>query len=526
MNASGSRLTLSLLIGAAALTLASCVDEQVIYRDRPVFLEPDPMALDFVGYANPAREDNLTVCGQCHVGQQSEWQNTAHASAFATLEAMGQTGEVCAACHSVNSLGNIAGPDGGAMGGFVAVNDARYHDVQCESCHGPGLPHVRNPSTDGLQPQAPITVGTDLSFGCGQCHTGFHQPFVEEWAASPHGNVTASAALRQDDAGGCWACHSGEGALHKFGVRANYVERDALLQNQPGPGHSGYAHITCAVCHDPHSDEFEGQLRFPSTTANIETHICAQCHNRATVPGTGARGLNIHAPEAPLLDGELHTVGWVPPGTVHDVDRIRGSHGGAANPRLCSTCHVVPYDIVDDATGLTFRSVGHSFQAIPCVDANGIPTGQENCPLSPAARDWRGCFDCHTDAVTSASITQSALADNLSRVRELYGMLRQIDPNLAGPGGPIDPTNPEFTVAEGAYFNLQLAHHGTPLHQNNFNISRADSLAALAPSTIHNPFLIRALLVWSIEAVRNQYGVSPSPSFDPALMEIQDIPLR
>jgi predicted CXXCH cytochrome family protein len=521
MNASGRRLSFSLLIVAAALTLASCVDEQVIYRDRPIFLEPDPTALDFVGYANPAREGNLTVCGQCHVGQQSGWQHTAHASAFATLEAIGQTGEVCAACHSVNTLGNVAGGDGGAMGGFMAVTDARYHDVQCESCHGPGLPHVRNPSIHASQPQAPITVGTDLTFGCGQCHTGFHQPFVEEWAASPHGNVTPSAALRQDDAGGCWACHSGEGALRKFGVRANYLEKEALVDRN-----ETFAHITCAVCHDPHSNEFAGQLRFPSNTANIETHICAQCHNRATVPGVGPRGLSIHAPEAPLLEGELHTVGWLPPGTIEDVERIRGSHGSAANPRLCSTCHVVPFDIVDDATGLAFRSVGHGFRAIPCVDASGIPTGQEDCPLTVAARDWRGCFDCHGDAGTAAGITQSALALHLSLVRELYRMLRQIDPNLAGPGGPIDPTNPQFTVAEGAYFNLQLAHHGTPLHQTNFNVSRADSLAALAPSTIHNPFLIRALLTLSIDAVRAEYGVSLSPSFDPALLQLKDIPLR
>jgi predicted CXXCH cytochrome family protein len=512
MNATGSRLSLSLIVLAAALSMASCVDERVIFRDRPVFLEPAAAALDFLGYANPDREDNLTVCGQCHVGEQSTWQTTAHASAWAGLQASSNVQPFCEACHSVTSLGNVAGPEGDAVGGYVATNDARYHDVQCESCHGPGLPHVRNPSIDEAQPRAPITVGTDLAFGCGQCHTGFHQPFVEEWAASPHGTVTEFAAVRQDDQGGCWACHSGEGALLKFGVRADYLEKEALVDRN-----EGFANITCAVCHDPHSNEFEGQLRFPSHTANIETHICAQCHNRAAVPGTGPRGLSIHAPEAPLLAGELHTVGWVPPGTEHDVDRIRGTHGSAANPRLCSTCHVVPFDIVDDATGLEFRSVGHGFRAIPCIDANGVPTGEENCPLTETARDWRGCTNgCHGDAGAAVSVTVSAAGENLRLIRDLYRMLREIDPNLAGPGGPIDPTNPQFTVAEGAYFNLQLAHHGTPLHQENFNISRADSLAAVAPSAVHNPFLTRALLTWSIEAVRDEYGVSPSPAFDAA----------
>jgi predicted CXXCH cytochrome family protein len=520
MRTTGDRAVLSLLVLVAAVSLTSCIDERVVFRERPIYLEPDPAALDFIGYANPAREDKLTVCGQCHVGQQSQWERTAHASAWDRLQQSPNVQAFCEACHSVNTLGNVAGEPGQAAGGWVAVNDARYHDVQCESCHGPGLPHVINPSIEAAQPLAPITVGgPDMRFGCAQCHSGFHQPFVEEWAMSPHGNVTASAATRGDDAGGCWACHSGEGALHKFGVRANYVEKEELAANA-----NMFAQITCSVCHDPHSREFESQLRFPSNTANIETHICAQCHNRATVPGVGPRGLAVHAPEAPLLDGVLHTVGWVPPGTVHDVDQIRGSHGSQANPRLCSTCHVVPFQTTDPASGATFVSSGHGFRAIPCIE-NGLPTGETDCPLTPTARDWRGCFDCHGDAITAAAITSSTLDLNLSLVRQLYSMLRQIDPNLAGPGGPIDPTNPQFTVAEGAYFNLQLAHHGTPLHQDNFNVPRSDSLAALAPSTVHNPFLIRSLLVWSIEAVQNEYGVSPDPGFDAAAL-LQDIPIR
>lgn len=510
MSATWSRFSLSVVVAAVAVSMASCVDERVVFRDRPVYQEPAEAALDFVGYANPATEDRLTVCGQCHVGQQSQWERTGHAFAWASLQASPAAQEFCEACHTVNTLGNPAGESGDAAGGWVAVNDARYHDVQCESCHGPGLPHVINPSIEDAQPLAPVTVGTDLTFGCGECHSGFHHPFVDEWAVSAHGNVTATAAVRRDDEGGCWACHSGEGALRKFGVRANYLEREELIEQG-----SGFAHITCAVCHDPHSNEFDGQLRFPSNTANVETHICAQCHNRATVPGSGPRGLSIHAPEAPLLEGELHTVGWVPPGAEHDEDRIRGSHGGQANPRLCSTCHVVPYETHDPDSGETFFSVGHTFEAIPCVDEAGVPTRADDCPLTAAARDWRGCTNgCHSSDIEAASVTNSAATLNLNLVRQLYGMLRQIDPNLAGPGGPIDPTNPQFTVAEGAYFNLQLAHHGTPLHQDGFNVPRADSLRALAPTTVHNPFLIRSLLIWSIEAVQGEYGVSADPGFD------------
>jgi hypothetical protein len=517
-----SRVVLSLLVVTAALSMTSCVDEQIVFRDRPIFLEPDPTALEFLGYANPERNDKLTVCGQCHVGQQTTWQATGHAFAWAGLQQSDHAQAFCEACHTVNSLGNVAGPDGQAVGGWVAVNDARYHDVQCESCHGPGLPHVRNPSAEAAHPQAPITVASgDMTFGCAQCHSGFHHPFVDEWSESAHGNVTSYAATRRDNAGGCWSCHSGEGALQKFGVRSNYLEKAALVDRN-----EGFAHITCAVCHDPHSNEYEGQLRFPSNTGNIDTHICAQCHNRATVPGVGPRGLSVHSPEAPLLDGVLHTVGWIPPGMEHDVDQIRGSHAGEGNPSLCTTCHMVPFETFDPQANRTFFATGHSFDAIPCVDANGIPTGGTNCPLTVTARDWRGCTNgCHGSETAAVSVTNSALTLNLSLVRDLYNMLRQIDPNLSGPGGPIDPTTAQFTVAEGAYFNLQLTHHGTPLHQDGFNVTRADSLAALAPSTVHNPFLIRSLLVWSIEAVRSEYGVSPSASFDPVSL-LEGIPFE
>jgi hypothetical protein len=363
-----SRVVLSLLVVTAALSMTSCVDEQIVFRDRPIFLEPDPTALEFLGYANPERNDKLTVCGQCHVGQQTTWQATGHAFAWAGLQQSDHAQAFCEACHTVNSLGNVAGPDGQAVGGWVAVNDARYHDVQCESCHGPGLPHVRNPSAEAAHPQAPITVASgDMTFGCAQCHSGFHHPFVDEWSESAHGNVTSYAATRRDNAGGCWSCHSGEGALQKFGVRSNYLEKAALVDRN-----EGFAHITCAVCHDPHSNEYEGQLRFPSNTGNIDTHICAQCHNRATVPGVGPRGLSVHSPEAPLLDGVLHTVGWIPPGMEHDVDQIRGSHAGEGNPSLCTTCHMVPFETFDPQANRTFFATGHSFDAIPCVDANGM----------------------------------------------------------------------------------------------------------------------------------------------------------
>ncbi|HUG40519.1 MAG TPA: cytochrome c3 family protein [Longimicrobiales bacterium] len=490
------RAVLSLLaVAAGAMALTSCIDERTVYLPRPIFEEPVAAALDFVGYTDA--EDKLTVCGNCHVGMQAEWEGTAHAFAWDGLQSSGHAQAFCEGCHTVNSLGNVMVEEtpGQAMGGYAAVPEERYHDVQCESCHGPGLPHIRNPDALDTRPLAPIEVGSDLSFGCGECHAGSHHPFVEEWEASPHGNMQAYPASRGASAGGCFFCHSGEGALQMFGVKADYLEKEALLASD-----AEFAHITCAVCHDPHSNENEGQLRLPVNTAAIENHLCAQCHDRRTVPGAGAHGLQPHAPEAALLVGDA---GWFPPGSEINQGEILGTHGSANNAKLCATCHVVAYSAVDELTQATVFSTGHGFRAIPCIEG-GLPTGAEDCALTVDARSFEGCIGsgCHADASIARGILNSALISILDRAQTLERLLNAVDPNGAEPGGEIDGTNPIFTVAEGAYFNLHLAHHGTEL---TATMTRADSLLAFAPSTTHNPFLIESLLITSAQAVRAAY---------------------
>lgn len=501
MRALRHRAILSVLVVAAGATaLTSCIDERTVYEPRPIFEEPVAAALDFVGYTDA--EDKLTVCGNCHIGQQSEWEETAHAMAWEGLQGSGHAQAFCEGCHTVNSLGNTIeeAEFGVAEGGYAAVEEERYHDVQCESCHGPGLPHIRNPDNEANKPMAPISVGSDLTFGCGECHSGAHNPFVEEWEDSPHGNMRAYPAGRNETAGGCYFCHSGEGALLKWGVKADYLEKEALLASN-----AEFAHITCAVCHDPHANDNEGQLRFPVATASVENHLCAQCHNRNDVPNPAStHGLEPHSPESDLLVGGIGSVGWMPPGASIDEDVIRGTHGSENNPRLCATCHVVAYSAVDTLTQEEVFSVGHGFRAIPCIEG-GVPTGNEDCGLTVEARKFDGCLGsgCHADATSARSILNSALVSILDRAQELEELLAQVDPNGSAAGGEIDATNPTFTVAEGAYFNLHLAHHGTDLAPT---MTRADSLLAFAPSTTHNPFLIETLLIASIQAVEAEYA--------------------
>jgi len=455
-----------LLIGAFLL-LSGCVDQET------VFPPPDPPTSSegFLGYVNSQIDASQTICGQCHASKQAAWSTTIHADAWEGLQSSGGAQEFCEGCHTVNQLGNTTTEDGG----WLTTGDPRYQDVQCESCHGPGETHVNNPQRSNV-PLAPLSVGVDLELGCGECHQGTHHPFVEQWAESPHSHVVGFAAANEE----CVACHRGQGTLIAWGENANYIEK---FDEEPLP-------VVCGVCHDPHGETaFEGQLRFPVNTTSSELHLCSRCHDRRPIPiGETARGP--HAPETALLQGEA---GWFPPGLELEPGEIQATHGSASNDRWCATCHVVFYEIDDEATGdFVFNSVGHDFNPVPCVNEEGIPLPFPNeCDLSAEARSYVGCVDsgCHQteEAAASALTRKSASIQRL--VDELQALLDEL------PEGEVS-RDPPFTVADGADFNIQLALHGN----DEFGTD------TVLGSTTHNPFLMEALLIASLEAVEEEYA--------------------
>lgn len=492
LRALGRGLT-SLILGAVfASILVSCTDEEVVFQDRELFTSPDPAANGFLGYFDT--DEKLTTCGNCHVGKEADWEETNHAQAWAILQNTGSSQAFCESCHTVNELGNPATE----TSGHNEVPTDRYHDVQCESCHGPGLNHVENP--DASQPLANIAVGVDLTFGCGECHQGNHHPFVNQWAESKHAapwgeffpgglEQGAAAAARPE----CQSCHTGEGALATWGVEASFLEAGT---DDPVPH-------TCAVCHDPHGSENTAMLRFPISTPRAEEHLCARCHNRRTTPDPqSAQGLAPHAPETGLLQGD---VGWFPPDARIEPGEIIATHGSEANEGLCATCHVASSEVTDQETGeFVFSATGHTFQAIPCLDEEGVPTAGD-CALSVQARSFEGCTaaGCHGSPQAAFSALNAASSRIMDLALELRALLEQVDPNLEEPGGLIDPRDPTFTVAEGAFFNLAVAEF--PLRE------RADPRLVFAGSSAHNPFMTEALLVASIRAVEREFGVSASP---------------
>ncbi len=450
-----------LLAGTLVTVLSACVDESVVYDNRPIFNEPDPAALGFAGYAD--RDAQRLVCGNCHVGREVEWKDTDHSHAWATLQNSGHAQEFCEGCHTVNQLGNTLDEPAG----YLATGDTRYEDVQCESCHGPGLNHLQIP--DLAKPQAPLSVGSDLDLGCGQCHQGTHHPFIEEWQQSGHAKVGFAA-----DREGCTSCHSGEGALAAWGVKTSFLEEPNV-----GIGKDHLA-ITCGICHDPHGSDNTAELRFPVDVPDENVNLCSQCHDQRGTPDPGStRGP--HAPETAVL---LGYGGWWPPNLEFPGDAIVATHGSEANPRFCASCHVFPFTVTDEVTGdFVFQATGHLFDPIPCLNEEGIPVGGGDCEEEQKTYQSCAVSGCHTTEDRARELKDRADTRIQGLADDLAALLEQV------PEDEFDPLDGRYTIAEGASFNVELAKE-------------------YPGSATHNPFLMEALLSSSIKAVEEEYDVS------------------
>jgi predicted CXXCH cytochrome family protein len=483
------RGVLSLLIFA----LGGCVDEKVVFRDGPNFTQPAANAASFLGYSDLAT--NKTVCGSCHVTQQGKWQSTAHAEAFKTLEASGSMQGVCQACHTVNNLGNATTD---TTAGWRSTKDTRYHDVQCESCHGPGLQHVTAPTRGQMLASIHADTGRAITNGCAECHAGTHHPFVEEWRKTRHAtsandhvyNATSGTPPTPPDVFGgprssCRGCHIGQFVLESWGVTTNFVEKGKGLAFGKDDG------VTCVVCHDPHGSGNPKQLRYPVDSRDPTNNLCTRCHDRGSAPNfSSSRPDEPHAPHGPLVFG---TAGWWPPGI--EFEETESSHGSDRNPKLCAGCHVQNYSVTDQATNkFQIQVVGHRFLPIPCVDANGAPVDSQ--PAYPAAcvnavaRSYKSCAasGCHSEA-TARSAIATAEADIAGLTGALDAMIAQVPASQKLPAAAG-----KVTVARGATFN--------------------SNLAKTVGAEAHNPFLVKALLRASIAAVAKEYNIQAPPGLN------------
>jgi predicted CXXCH cytochrome family protein len=472
------------LIAAAVLT--ACEDD-VVYQDRPPFNPPPTAAASFLGYYDASTKK--TTCGNCHTDLEAPWSATKHAQAYNTLNTNAGKQDSCFGCHTVNGRGNAAF---GTTAGWDGVKDAVYHDVQCESCHGAGLQHVEGVGQGNLvRPLAKI--GIDSSGNCADCHTGDHHPFDVEWGASRHANLNTSRASNPS----CVGCHEARGALARWGVDANFVEKANPTAYQPP--------ATCATCHDPHGSSNPSQLRYPISTADADQNLCMKCHNRRAEPEPPST-VTPHAPQGAML---LGYAGWRPPGFVYDTARIYGSHATTKNPKLCAGCHVVSFSVTDKLTGaFTFQATGHLFRPVPCLDAQGKPTADKTCAYTTAARTWQSCTQsgCHANADVAASAFNGVRSRMKNFTEQLWQDLNKDGTLQPAPtdGGllarvkqqrPSEWTTADITPAEGAEFDARLC--------GEFGGTNSDNSKG-----VHNPFLCDALLTSTITYIKTYYALA------------------
>jgi predicted CXXCH cytochrome family protein len=436
---------LAILVGVVA-GLGACTNEEVVYVNRP-FNPPVDQVNGFLGYFDVAAKQ--TSCGNCHAGTQAQWVTSAHANAWEDLQASGGAQSFCNGCHTVSQLGNgVTGP-----AGYTAVADESYHDVQCESCHGAGFDHASLPDASA-PPLAKLTVVNDSTSGtCGDCHSGSHHPFVEEWSQSLH------AQARHTDEEECVVCHEGRGALEAWGIEANYVEH----------GTTTNVAIACAVCHDPHGSSNPAQLRWPLETRDPALNLCMKCHLRRDVPLAmdSTRALSpggSNSPHAPQGSSLIGTAGYQNPSYLDPVlIEVAGaaSHGNVTkNPKLCAGCHVYPFRVLDTETQDSVDVTGHLFRPIPCYGPDGVPTDTiKNCAYTPTERSFKPCAmsGCHLGENEPAA----ALSVARGRIQSLTAQL-WVNSNTANSGidtldGGIIPTVLKNTWSQrGNLNNLSL----------------------------------------------------------------------
>jgi len=513
------------LVVVAGMILGACTDEEIVYRDRPPFNPPPDAQSGFLGYFTVSTKQ--TTCGNCHVGHQRDWVATAHADAWADLQASGGVQPGCSSCHSLTERGNAV--EGTA--GYDAVADSAYHDVQCESCHGPGFDHVQEPDV-GPVPLARLAAEVSDTVGtCGECHSAESgDPFVEEWEQSRHAeandDVITNYLSNPTTYASCLSCHEGRSVIKAWGSTADYVEKDDPINHSTALG------VTCAVCHDPHGSPNTKQLRFPIDTDDPAQNLCMKCHMRRTVPASGSSRGNVpHAPQGAVLLGDA---GWANPAYVDTVllsASSTASHGSlTANPRLCAGCHLYSFTVTQAPVR---NATGHLFRPIPCYGPGGVPTDTIlNCAFTAAVRSFKPCAaaGCH------ATENQAALVYSVSRGRlqDLAAALwsdldgdRTIDAFPTDTGylakikqnsTDLNPTAAPVSAADGAEFNVRTFGEdasGVFLYLNGDKSRGA-----------HNPFYAEALLRGSIDELAAVYSDSLwFPVLSPAMRQMLSGPM-
>ncbi len=260
-----------------------------------------------------------SVCLQCHAEQEAHFAYTSHSRAFARNPR----------------------------------TDLEKHG--CESCHGPGVEHVKKTNVKGLIVGFTREWGTPveaMNGACLACHQGgqrLHWP----------GSVHARGELACVDCHNPMARLSPAGALRKAGLSAvcegcHAQQKAEFRRRSHMPLPEGK--MSCVDCHNPH-----GSTRAPLLKADSVNELCYGCHAEKRGPFLWEH--------APVRENCAHC--HAPHGSNHDKLLV------AARPFLCQQCH---------------DAAGHSGQLQRADQlASALPLGGTPNPRTLG----RACQNCH-----------------------------------------------------------------------------------------------------------------------------------
>jgi hypothetical protein len=120
-------------------------------------------------------------CKDCHAREHEDHERQGHAVAYDALLRKNKAFQPnCVQCHVVGF---------GAPGGFRDLRSTpKLTGVGCESCHGPGRLHAREPRRDNIAGKVPLDH-------CRKCHYGNNDPRFEEHAGEKWAKVNHTRPL-------------------------------------------------------------------------------------------------------------------------------------------------------------------------------------------------------------------------------------------------------------------------------------------------------------------------------------------
>lgn len=448
-------------------------------------------------------------CQLCHSGgflpdKAGPWATTGHSMAFSeAIDGISTDhfAEYCISCHAVgDDMHPLAVNDGfddrALADGWVFPTNhvpgtwesmmtnypdvAEAANVQCENCHGAGSEHAFSLGD-------PSTITVSFSAGdCGQCHDapGYHVK-NDEWSNSKHSIATTRPT--GEGRSSCVRCHSGIGFV-------DYIDGNSPLRLD-------YEAITCAACHDPHTQMVDTNTVPPSVVVNphiLRTledvtlndvskpggptviaeggkgKICMNCHmgRRDTLtyvkPGAGSSHFGPHhGPQTDMLAGAN---AW-----TYGQDIPSSSHLAAIGDS-CVTCHLQENTSGD--TNSVAHVGGHTFR--PRWDAGTPEDHSDDVDLVA------GCVDCHGQITTFNFPKQDYNGDGVIEgvQTEVEHMINELGMLLPPEGSPDVAIAKSWTEQQlQAGFNWEFVHEDGSLGVHNVSYAVGLLRASIADLT-------------------------------------------